>query len=197
MANKLLFHLWRIVPWFGAGIHPCRFGVCAQGCSLTFLGGLPLPSCFAGRGSELQHPHLALELLGAFPCVAMATTQTCEEFLPAKSQQVWGTETGTCLLFPTCSLQGSNRHARTSGNKVIGFPKSLSSCQCPRVLWSILKVSKILFLLKSLCDWEDFRHRFLYSHVPVLDTSVLWQGKVVVYLLFLLQHLLWFPAEKK
>lgn len=51
---------------------------------LTFLGGLPLPWCFAGRGSELQHPHLALELLGAFPCVAMATTQNVWVVFPSK-----------------------------------------------------------------------------------------------------------------
>lgn len=36
------------------------------------------------------------------------------------------------MLFLTSSLQGSNRHALTSGNKVIGFPKSLSSCHCLR-----------------------------------------------------------------
>lgn len=34
------------------------------------------------------------------------------------------------MLFLTSSLHGSNRHALTSGNKVIGSPKSLSSCQC-------------------------------------------------------------------
>jgi len=33
------------------------------------------------------------------------------------------------VLFLTSSLHGSNRRALTSGNKVIGFPKSLFSCQ--------------------------------------------------------------------
>lgn len=36
------------------------------------------------------------------------------------------------MLFLTSSLHGLSRRALTSGNKVIGFPKSLSSCQSLR-----------------------------------------------------------------
>lgn len=46
------------------------------------------------------------------------------------------------MLFLTSSLQGSNRHALTSGNKVIGFPKSLSSCQCLTGFMGYFKVFK-------------------------------------------------------
>ena len=48
------------------------------------------------------------------------------------------------------------------------FPASLL-----QVLWDILKISKILcFLLKPLCDQRDFKYRYLYYLVPVLNTSM-------------------------
>lgn len=49
------------------------------------------------------------------------------------------------MLFLTGSLHGSSRHALTSGNKLIGFPKSLFSCQCLVGFMGYFKGFKNLF----------------------------------------------------